>query len=811
MGLARAGVEMIWLRDFRSNARGLPDLLPYAAMVGPGLVLNKDGSLLGAYEVRGQDTDSSTPDELSYVSSQLNMAIKLLGSGWMLHLDAIRGAERAYPEESLSRFPDRVSRLIEDERREYFSGDKCYSTNLVLTLTYKPSFAENRLSMGQMTGSALDKAIQRFNVTTVEFEDALSAAVKLRRLTDYEYEVPARGVTFLQSDLLSHLNLCITGELHPIRIPDVPMFLDALIGNQDMVGGIVPKIGNKHVMVVAIDGLPQESWPAILSDLDTLPVEYRYSTRFICLDNYDAQREVKNYCKTWRQQVYRIIDQFVQNPYARIIWDAALLAEDAEEALTAIRGGYVGAGYLTSCVVLMHQDLELLQEKARELRRCIQTLGFGCRVETVNSVDAWLGTVPGNSFANVRRPLITTLVLSDLLPVQSVWTGSPVAPCPFYPPNSPPLSVVQTDGRTPVWLNLHSGDLGHTLIFGPTGSGKSTLLGLLTAQFRRYEHSTVYIMDKGRSAYALCRGVLGRHYNIGEDGGIAFAPLWRVDESQEEFAWTLEWVESLLVIQGVTVTPADRNALYSAMESLRAAPHTMRSLTDFVHRVQDLKLKEALKHYTEAGAMGRILDTRYDGLDSSTFTVFEMESVMEMGTKNLVPVILYLFHQIERSLNGQPCMIVLDEGWVMLGHPVFREKVREWLKVLRKLNCIVVLATQSLSDARNSGILDVLAESCPTKIFLANIAATSDVQSGLYADLGMNSRQIQIISTMQPKREYYLVQLEGRRKIQLALGPKTLSFIGASDKESLARIDELIAAHREIAWQDQWLSERLAA
>ncbi len=805
MGFARSGVEMIRLRDFRSKARGLPDLLPYAGVIGPGLVLNKDGSLMCGFEVRGQDTASSTPEELAFISSQLNMAIKHLGSGWMFHLDAIRGAERAYPSESVSHFPDRVSRLIDQERREWFSADKCYSTNLVLTLTYKPSFAENRISAGVVTGSALDKAMQRFDTTITEFEDAASVALKMRRLNDYE-----EG-TFIQSDLLSHLNQCITGELQPIRLSAVPMFLDAVIGNQDMVGGIVPKIGTKHVLVVAIDGLPQESWPAILSDLDALPVEYRFSTRFICLDNYDAQNEVKTYCKTWRQQVYRIIDQFISNPNARMNRDAALMAEDAEEALTAIKGGYVGAGYLTSCVVLMHEDLEFLQDKSRELRRCIQTLGFGCRVETVNSVDAWLGTLPGNSWANVRRPIVTTLVLADLLPVQSVWTGSPVAPCPFYPPHSPPLAVVETDGRTPVWLNLHSGDIGHTLIFGPTGSGKSTLLGLLTAQFRRYPHSTVYIMDKGRSAYALCRGILGRHYNIGDAGGLAFAPLWRIDESQEEFVWALEWVESLLVLQGVAVTPADRNALYSAMDSLRSSPQTMRSLTDFVHRVQDLKLKEALKHYTEAGAMGRILDARYDGLDAATFTVFEMETIMEMGTKNLVPVLLYLFHQIERSLTGQPAMIVLDEAWIMLGHPVFREKIREWLKVLRKQNCLVLMATQSLSDAKNSGILDVLAESCSTKFFLANLSAASDVQSGLYADLGLNQRQIQIISTMQPKREYYLVQPEGRRKIQLALGPKTLSFIGASDKESLARIDELIALHGEDGWQQNWLMERQAA
>ena len=93
---------------------------------------------------------------------------------------------------------------------------------------------------------------------------------------------------------------------------------------------------------------------------------------------------------------------------------------------------------------------------------------------------------------------------------------------------------------------------------------------------------------------------------------------------------------------------------------------------------------------------------------------------MALGEKNLIPVLLYLFRHFERSLTGAPALLLLDEAWVMLGHPVFREKIREWLKVLRKANCAVVLATQSLSDAVRSGILDVLLESCPTKILLPN-------------------------------------------------------------------------------------------
>ena len=147
----------------------------------------------------------------------------------------------------------------------------------------------------------------------------------------------------------------------------------------------------------------------------------------------------------------------------------------------------------------------------------------------------------------------------------------------------------------------------------------------------------------------------------------------------------------------------------------------------------------------------------------------------------------------------------------MLGHPVFRAKIREWLKVMRKANCAVILATQSLSDAKNSGILDVLAESCPTKIYLPNLSARQEAQRELYTALGLNETQLGIIAGAVPKRDYYVVSPLGRRQVQLALGRKALAFVGNSDKESIARIQELVTEHGPQGWQQAWLQECGAA
>lgn len=708
---------MLKLADYRSKSKGLPDLLPYAALIEPGVILNKGGSFLAGWEIRGQDTASSTEGDLALVSSRFNNAVKLLGSGWMLQMDAIRSSHRAYPPPEKGYFPDPVTRLIDEERREHFSGNRCFSTITILTVTYKPNFQAAKMAgkaqAGVASSGTLEKALVYFRNMLEELEDALSAVLHMDRLL--EYSMPdADGEDWLQSDLLSHLQYCVCGELQPVRVPRTSMYLDALLGSEDLVGGIIPRLGNRHLAVLSLDGLPQESYPAMLRDLDALPLEYRFSSRFICLDQYDAAKEINSYRKGWRQQVYRFLDQFFNNPNARANRDALLIAKDAETALTEVQGGYVGAGYLTSNIVLMHEDQERLQDWAWDLRRTVQTLGFGCRIESVNALEAWLGTHPGNSYANLRRPMVNTLNLADLLPLSSVWTGSPVNPCPFYPPDSRPLAVLMTDNSTPFWFNIHAGDLGHTLIFGPTGAGKSTLRAFIAAQFHCYENARIFAFGKGMSLFPLCFGAGGDHYTIGNADQLAFAPLQRID-SEEERAWAEEWIASLMELQQFTVMPAHRNAVHTAMLTLAANPPHLRSLTSFYHVVQDKEIKEAIQHYTVQGAMGRLLDADSDSLNLSRFMFFEVEDLMNLGDKNLVPVLTYLFRRIEKALDGSPTILVLDEAWIILGHPTFRAKTREWLKTLRKMNCYVILATQSLSDARNSGILDVRQRfSCPT-------------------------------------------------------------------------------------------------
>nr|WP_172690432.1 conjugal transfer protein TrbE [Agrobacterium radiobacter]ASK47770.1 conjugal transfer protein TrbE [Agrobacterium radiobacter] len=810
---------MVALKQFRHSGPSFADLVPYAGLVDNGVILLKEGSLMAGWYFAGPDSESSTDAERNEVSRQINMILSRLGSGWMIQVEALRVPTIDYPAEDACHFPDPVTRAIDAERRSHFERESGhFESRHALILTWRPP--EPRRSglaryvysdTASRSATYADSALESFRTSIREVEQYLANVVSIRRMVTSETEERGGFRMARYDELFQFIRFCITGENHPVRLPDIPMYLDWLV-TAELQHGLTPTLENRFLGVVAIDGLAAESWPGILNSLDLMPLTYRWSSRFVFLDEQEARSRLERTRKKWQQKVRPFFDQLFQTQSRSVDQDAMMMVAETEDAIAEASSQLVAYGYYTPVIVLFDEQQPRLQEKCEAIRRLIQAEGFGARIETLNATDAYLGSLPGVSYANIREPLVNTRNLADLIPLNSVWSGSPVAPCPFYPPGSPPLMQVAS-GSTPFRLNLHVDDVGHTLVFGPTGSGKSTLLSLIAAQFRRYADAQIFAFDKGRSMLPLTRAIGGDHYEIGGDtaeGGegaspqLAFCPLAEL-ASDSDRAWAAEWIETLVALQGVTVTPDYRNAISRQLGLM--AESRGRSLSDFVSGVQMREIKDALHHYTVDGPMGQLLDAEQDGLALGAFQCFEVEELMNMGERNLVPVLLYMFRRVEKRLTGAPSLIILDEAWLMLGHPVFRAKIREWLKVLRKANCAVVLATQSISDAERSGIIDVLKESCPTKICLPNGAAREPGMREFYERIGFNERQIEIVATALPKREYYVASPEGRRLFDMSLGPVALSFVGASGKEDLKRIRALHFEHG-VDWPKHWLQQR---
>lgn len=831
---------MLALAHFRSKAAGLPDFINYASLIDEGVIKGKDGSLMAGFFFRGDDAASATASDRNYLTAMVNQNISRFGAGWAIWTDASRIDSPGYPKPEESHFPEPITAMIDAERRESFETQSAlFESEYALIVQYlPPTLRDSKLAEMVYDDDGLDhsdptgRIVAEFKKRLDDLQTALGNLLHMRRMgtirIDQSIGEGASEVddSYDSDELVNYLHYCLTNEPIALRTPDCPMYLDAWLGYPALWPGDTPKVGEKFVSCVAIEGFPGASYPGILDMLDSLPMAYRWSSRFIFLEQHEAVSALNRYRLKWQQKIRGLWSQVMKSQKGMINTDALLMKEQAEIAMNDARSGLVAYGYYTPVIVLMHENRSFLAEQARYVKTEIERKGFAARVETVNAVEAWLGTLPGHTYPNVRRPLVHTLNLADLLPLASLWPGLRECPCDLYPEESPPLMHTVTTGATPFRLNLHVGDVGHTLIFGPTGAGKSTLLAILQAQFRRYRsrrrrngsraRATITAFDKGRSIYALCKATGGVHYDIGNDESEtpALAPLADID-SESDALWAEEWIATCFHLQAkVPPSPPQKVAIHKAMNLLREAPRNERSLTNYVSTVQDPTVRDALTHYTLDGSTGHLLDGVEDLLKPSDYTVYEIDDLMKMGSDNAIPVLLYLFRRFERSLKGQPAMLSLDEAWVMLGHPVFAPKIREWLKELRKKNCLVIMATQSLSDAVNSGLLDVLIEQCPTKILLPNkeadLRGPKDGPPGpadLYQMFGLNSKEIQILKLGRYKQDYYYKSPLGRRVFELGLGPLALAFVAVSDKEDLAEVRHMIADHGD-NWPLYWLDHK---
>ncbi len=784
---------MLNLREYRRRADRLADHLPWAALVAPGVVLNKDGSFSRVFAFRGPDLESATEAELMSVAARTNNVLKRFGSGWALHIEAERREALGYP---AARFPDPASWLVNEERRGAFeSAGTHFESRYFLTLTWladpdRTDRAGRALVARSDAGVGRDwrQALAAFVAETHRVLDLLAGFMPAVRALD-------------DGETLTYLHGAISARRHDVAVPETPLYLDGLLADTPLVGGLEPMLGPLYLRTLTILGFPNLSRPGILDALNHQGFSYRWVTRFIALDKTEATRALTRLRRQWfnkRKSIAALLREVMYNQPAQLLdSDADNKMLDADLALQALGGDHVAFGHLTTTITVADADRTRVEAKVRAAERIVNGLGFTTIRESINAVEAWLGSLPGHVYANVRQPLVHTLNLAHLMPLSSVWAGP--ERCDHL--GGAPLLTAETSGATPFRLAAHVGDVGHMMIVGPTGAGKSVLLALLALQFRRYPGAQICIFDKGYSARAAVLACGGAHHALGLGGdqpgaegrALAFQPLRGIDRADER-AWAATWVAALLAHEKVNVTPEVKDVLWSALGNLATAPVEERTLTGLSLLLQSTALRVALAPYTLEGPFGRLLDGAEDDLAFTDIQCFETETLMAQ-TEVVAPVLSYLFHRLEARFDGRPTLLILDEAWIFLDHPLFAARIREWLKVLRKKNVAVVFATQSLADIADSPIAPAIIESCPQRILLPNDRASEPLSEDAYARFGLNARQIELIARATPKRQYYLQSARGNRLFELGLGPVALALCGASDPDTQKRIDRIVAAH----------------
>lgn len=774
---------MFNLSEYRRKPATLSDWLPWAAIIRSGILLNKDGAFQRSFSFRAPDLDSATQAELVGTRARFNNVFKRLGSNWCVHVEASRVSVNDYPECS---WPDKATAFIDAERKAAFQQeDAHFETKYYMTFTYLPPSdsvgkAEALLIENAPEGKDADyrRHLDLFINVTDQACDILSGFMpEIYPLDDHE------TVTYLHD--------CISTNRINLVAPEIPMYLDAVLTDTPLTGGLKLKLGDEWMEVISVRTYPGKTIPGLLDNLSQLPFEYRWVSRFIPFDRTDAEKELTAIRRHWfskRKGGFALLmEAMFKMSSALEDSDSLNKAADTDLALQSLGEDLVSIGQFTPVIIVRDANPEILNEKTRAVRQIIDSTGMVSAAESENALEAYFGSLPGNAYANPRKPLVTSLNLCDMIPASSVWAG----PAWNKHLKAPPLLITRTKGSTPFRLSTHINDVGHTMVVGPTGSGKSVLLGLLAAQWRKYKPAQIYIFDKGRSSRALTLAAGGNFFDLGEEGGLSFQPLAGIDDEQER-AWAHEWLIELVEREGVTLTPEIRDSIWSTLNTLAESKDKKAyTLSLFRSLEQNRVVKEALSPYIMTGPHGALLDAEEDTLEYGSWQTFEMETLM--NTKSAVlPVLTYLFHRLEQRFDGSPTLLVLDEAWLFMADGHFAAKIKEWLKVLRKKNVSVIFATQSLADITESPIATAVIESCPSRIFLPNANARDPNTRPLYESFGLNDRQIHILSTATPQREYYYQSIMGNRLFELSLGGFDLTLLASSSEEDHSLIDRLL-------------------
>lgn len=810
------------LQKFKEPLNQLKYVLPWSFIISPGVCFLKNGALMATYQVEYPDLESSSAPEIASMASLFNRSTMALAQteGWALFFDVRRYKTKDYP---AGEFSNLAGWLIDQKRAEnYHRFGEHFTTDHYITFVYQlPSDIDSKAS-GFFFKKGKDKKNRNQNGKNgfkktnnlpqiqKEVENFLDECEKVMGTLAVKLWIHRLDDSELFSYIKSSVSLNRQNLIYP---KDTFFFLDNYLCDMDVHNSQPLKIGEYYVPVMGIMDFPNKTYPAIFDELNRTMTEFRWTTRFIPLSKERSTKEAEKYQNRFysaRKSGMTLFTEMAMNVEIDKENKGALEMESQAADIQAdiAMGDYV-LGYYTSNLMVWDKKLEGAKLKARKLQQVVRSCGFSVKEETFNNSQAWLGMMPGNVYANIRRPLISTKNFSNIIPLSSAWQGLlqndfTLETCG----SSVPLCTCSTSYGTPFFLNLNVRDVGHTFVFGPTGAGKSTLLALLMASATKYRDANIVCIDKQLSSRALMVGGGGIYIEPGKDT-VAFQPLSELkspetateSEYNESLMWCQQFIEGLLVQQNISVTPAMSKVISETLRLVSKKEKDMQTLTTFQQyatysdpETGENTIRTGLDPYCDGGQFASIFDADRTTLQLSKLITIEMGSLMRLSEKAVAPALMYIFRYLEKLWNvptgaKQPLtFLFLDEAWLYLQHPIFAGFLQEWLRTLRKKKVFCIFATQEVAAAAKSSLSDTIAQQCLTKIYLADESATSPGLMDSYRYFGLTDSEIISLSNATMKKDYYFKNPNGCRMFTLDLDLFQLALI-SPDHEMLDRIE----------------------
>jgi type IV secretion system protein VirB4 len=549
------------------------------------------------------------------------------------------------------------------------------------------------------------------------------------------------------------------------------------------------QLDDEYVRVLTLKELPRETRPLLLQGLFDIEANFHVVMEWHPVDNGKARKEIasrrRHYHNSKTSFVSNLQDSKTTGADDNLVDDAkAAAVAELGNALTALGMEGKSFGELTLSVVVYDDDRTTLEHAVAEFQKLFTQHDGLLYEERYNLLNAFFATVPGNKQFNLRKQWALNSNHADLSFLFNIDTGSQTNPHL----EREYLAVLESTHGTPYFMNLHSGDVAHTLLLGATGSGKSFTLSFTLQSLQKYDPLT-FIFDLGGSYETLTRVFGGTYLNVGlKNPGFTINPF-SLDATHENMNFLYLFLRVLIEAGGrYELTMADEKALFAAIERAYKLPPEIRTLTNFASILGPLG--ERLHRWTKAGQFGHLFDNIEDTLTFSRFQTFNFDGWAEYPDV-LEPLLFYVLQrassEIERRENTATFKVfVIDEAWIFLKNKTIRDWITRAEKTWRKKNAAMILATQSVVELAASDMLHIVNESCPTKIFLSN----PNIDRKLYSEIfQLSDTQLELLESLVPKRELLLIQPRGTKKLVLEVDALTYWVATNNARDNLRKQD----------------------
>ena len=735
---------------YRQAEKPVSDFIPYKCHWDSNTILTKDNALMRVIKITGYSFETADDEDVDLRKEMRNMLFKGLGSGSLtLYSHVIRrkrtidDGENDYKSDPTVTMPaDFISYLSEEWRKKYETIES-YVNELYITVLFKPDTA----------GAAILEHIYK---KILQSSDKSQWEQDMREMSDNLDEITIRiensfrdvdakllGIRSTSSgdfcEVLEFLGMLVNcGRWMPIRVPKGD--IDKHLANYRLFFGSKAleargPTGSLYAGIVSVQEYGPQTSAGVLDGFLQMPFEFIMTQSFSFANRSVAIGQM----------------QLQQNRMIQAEDKAISQIAEISEALDLAMSGEIGFGSHHLTVLCVEESVKNLENALSMASVELSNTGIKSVREHINLEPSYWGQLPGNIDYIVRKCTINTLNLAGFVSLHNYPSGK-------LQGNhwGEYVTVLDTTSGTPYYFSFHVRDVGHTLIIGPTGAGKTVLMNFLCAQAQKFK-CRMYFFDKDRGAEIFIRALNGVYTIIDPSTATNFNPF-ALPDTGENRTFLMEFLKVLVTTTEKNLTPEDIKTLNLSIEgNYKLAPKDRRlcNIVPFLGMDGPGTLASRIAMWHGRGSHASLFDNETDDLDLEKARVFgfEMAELLK-DPVSLAPALLYVFHRINISLDGSPTMIVLDEAWALIDNPVFAPKIKDWLKVLRKLNTFVIFATQSVEDAVKSQISDTLIQQTATQIFLPNLKATQVYRTAFM----LSQREYTLIKTTDPSSRYFLVK-----------------------------------------------------